>query len=363
MSTAINLVSYQKFRDWMKEFQLDQDETAVKGRWDAIGTLTDEIEDDELEALIRLVLKTRQIPASAAVDKFVSHFAKGGPFSARENERELQVLSAIALLNIASDSQNYLAEKAALTILTSLVGGARKPRLPFDLLVLGTAAAGALSIGAGRRPSSPTLQAPTHVNFEAVAKALGENDWTAAATSIKTSGTAVDGAIQLLATRTKDALEVFSSILQQQDEELQMLWWLLGGRSEDLDLPFDAISGDKQALVLAKELADHTKLLPGPPSIKALLSKAGLKSRGKIEIVSAINGCDGKWLNPLVDGFEISPVLHPIHFGIKRRLEVEDGAEWVANWSAVTGLKADIAFIPLNLGELFYREQLLLQAE
>lgn len=362
MTTTGNSKNYSQFQTWMAEFQLGDNNESIKRRWNAVVKLADEIDFEDIEALVRLALKTRQLPSSASVDRIVTHLQDGDSFSATQNARELEVLSAIALVYIASDPENNFASEAALSVLTSLMAGTRKPNLPFDLLGLSTAAIDALSRGVGRRPAPPTVKATPRVSFETGAKALASNDWAGASNGLTASGTSTDAAIQQLSKQLSTVTETMTLILQQQDEELQMLWWLLGGRSEDLDIAFDALSGDKQALTLAKELAAHTTLLPGPSSVPSLLAKAGLKARGKVGVAAAVNACDPDWLRPLVDGLQISPVVHPIHFGIERQLEVGSGIDWIANWAAVTGLKADIAFAPLTLGELFYRERLLLQA-
>lgn len=363
MTTTGKSKSYSQFQTWMAEFQLGDNNESIRRRWNAAVKLADEIDFEDIEALVRLALKTRQRPSAASVDSIVTHLQEeGDSFSASQNARELEVLSAIVLVYIASDPENSLASEAALTVLTSLVAGTRKPNLPFDLHGLITAAIDASSRGVGRRPAPPTVKATPRVSFETGAIAIAGNDWGGASNALTASGTATDSAIQQLSNQLSNVTKTMTLILQQQDEELQMLWWLLGGRSEDLDIAFDALSGDKQALTLAKELAAHTTLLPGPSSVPSLLAKAGLKARGKVGVATAVNACDPDWLRPLVDGLQISPVVHPIHFGIERQIEVGSGTDWVANWAAVTGLKADIAFAPLTLGELFYRERLLLQA-
>ena len=151
-----------------------------------------------------------------------------------------------------------------------------------------------------------------------------------------------------------------NTFVRVQDEELQMLWWLTGQRSEDLDCAFGAVAADAQSLVFAKELADHTEFLPGPASVKGLLSRAGLKERKKIAISTAINAADSAWVRKFVPEGEPSPVSTPIHFGIKRQLETGQGEAWIAGWAAAVGVKATLAVSPLGLGVLFYRERLLL---
>jgi hypothetical protein len=158
---------------------------------------------------------------------------------------------------------------------------------------------------------------------------------------------------------TAQAIRAANTFISIQDEELQMLWWLFGERSYDLDCAFSAIPAEAQALVLAKELADKTEFLPGPISAKALLSRAGIKDRKKVTIPDAVNRCDSAWLASLVNDSRASPVSQPIHFAIQRKRETGDQTSWVAGWAAAAGVEADRAVSALTLGNLFYRERLL----
>lgn len=353
---------YSEFKGWMAEFHFGADEELLKLQWASLGTLSKKLESDDLETLVRLALKSKQAPADADTQRITELFNAEPSFSAISHARELQVLSAAALVHLARAPNSKLSVNAALTLCTSLVAGARKVSLPMDLPRISAAAIAALSSGVGRRPLMPVLLKVPRISFETGAKALETNVWVEAKQGIAASGAAADAAVQQLMNQFINVSRYFEKVVRQQDEELQMLWWLLGGRSEDLDVAFESVTGEKQALVLAKELAAHTVLPPGPQSVTALLSRAGLKTKGKVEVAKAISGCDTAWLKSIADSDPISPVTLPIHFGIQRQLEVGSGTAWVANWAAVTGLKEDLSLAPLALGELFYRERLLQQA-
>ena len=94
--------------------------------------------------------------------------------------------------------------------------------------------------------------------------------------------------------------------------------------------------------------------------MKGLLSRAGLKERKKLAVSDAINAADAAWLHTLVDHHDPSPVTMPIHFGIKRQLETGAGEAWIAGWAAAVGVPANLQMPSLTLGNLFYRERLLL---
>ena len=97
--------------------------------------------------------------------------------------------------------------------------------------------------------------------------------------------------------------------------------------------------------------------------MKPILSRAGLKERKQLGagIAAAINACDGNFLQELVEGVEPAPVVRPLHFAIHRKLEAGDDKSWTANWSAVTGIDAELTLPGIGLGNLFYRERLCLK--
>jgi hypothetical protein len=127
-----------------------------------------------------------------------------------------------------------------------------------------------------------------------------------------------------------------------------------------LDCRFDAVKVELQPLIFAKELADATEYLPGPRSVRALLSRAGLKDRKKIAVADVINAAEPVWMKTFMPENDLSPVTTPIHFGLRRQLETGAGETWIAGWAAAVGLPADFALAPLALGMLVYRERLLM---
>jgi len=159
--------------------------------------------------------------------------------------------------------------------------------------------------------------------------------------------------------RQQGLMQSVDSFLRMQDEELQMLWWLIGSRSVDLDVPFEKLPPEAKPLFLAKELAEDTELLPGPPSIKGLLSRAGLPETA-IDIARVINGADAVWLRGFLPEDEPSPVTTPIHYALKRQVETGAGQAWVAGWAAAVGAPTDLSVKSIQLAVLFYRERLLI---
>ncbi|WP_338821399.1 GTPase-associated system all-helical protein GASH [Bradyrhizobium septentrionale] len=172
---------------------------------------------------------------------------------------------------------------------------------------------------------------------------------------------AADVALKSTVTRINSSIDKMGAYMRVADEELQMLWWLLGERSLDLNLPFDKVDQTMQPLVFARELVDRTASSPGPLALSALLSRAGLKSRGKLAVVAAVNAVSEQWAAKAIETVSASPITTPIHYALEKRVETGDPEAWAKSWAAVTGLGEDEAVPPLELGELFYRERLFLK--
>ena len=142
-------------------------------------------------------------------------------------------------------------------------------------------------------------------------------------------------------------------------EELQMLWWVLGGYSRSLDKPFSEIDTLIKPFALAHELGKMTDVSPGPTSIRAMLSRVGI-GREELRLVDVVNAVDCDWAETASNSKLVSPATTPIHFALEQRAELGSSDTWQAGWSTLTGLAIDVSLPSILLAELFYREHLFL---
>ena len=283
-------------------------------------------------------------------------------FEMSGNDRELQVLAA-ACLTLLMEREGLVGAFAAIAATTAGIGGARKPDLPMDLAALGEAAILRCGEATRQRPSLGTLDPNDMTKFtfeKASAKVREQFSVENVATAFALAADETRAVMRRFVENESARVSQIGRFLRVQDEELQMLWWLTGRRSWDYDCAFDAIAVDAQPLVFGNELADSTEFLPGPRSVKAILSRAGLMERKKLSIPTAVNAADSKWLQTLIGEADPSPVSTPLHATIKRQLETGAGEAWVAGWASSTGVSATHALSALALGDFFYRERLLM---
>jgi len=354
---------HRDFPRWHAAIAIGDEAERQSARWASVSAITAHADRAMVEALVRLAFATAHQPASShAVSKIHEALREeDDTFDPDGTARELQVLAG-ACLAVLFERNDDIGAAAALSVATAGLGGARSLDLPMDLLVLAETGLERMAEANRMRPDLSEYinsEAPT-VDFEAAATKAKEGNYEAVAQAFTLAAKGVQGALRTLATCQANAIRTADRFIQIQDEELELLWWLTGGRSSDLDCGFDGVPAGAQPIVFAKELADGTTLLPGPRSIKPLLTRAGLKERKKLTIASALNAAPSKWLWPLVEGEgDPSPVTQPIHFAIKRHQETGGGEAWVPNWAAVVGIDASRQLSALLLATLFYRERLL----
>lgn len=336
------------FPRWYRGLELGDDLARRQARWEGISTLAKRADFALVEALIRLSFKTRQPASPPSVQLMRDVFRDADDtFEKQGNDREIQVLAGASLAVIMCESTD-IASLTALAVTTTSLAGGRRVDLPMDLGVIAEDALLRLSASNRQRPDLTTYGKGTNAAFDfktAAAKVRETQNWDGVAEAFVLAGES-----------TRSALARF---ILTQDEELQMLWWLIGQRSSAYDCRFDEVPVLAQPLVLSSELADITDILPGPPSVKALLSRAGLKESAEITIPTAVNAAKPEWLRNWIGESTPSPVTMPLHDAIRRQLETGAGDDWIAGWAATTAISASLALPVLTLGTLFYRERLL----
>ncbi len=361
-----------EFPAWMHEFELGGNDDARHLRWNGVIGVTRDAEKDSIEPLVRLAFKsvTRSKPNSDALAEIVEAFRQADPERPVDPiGREIEVLAAACLVVlIDSNEDQELATATALAVATASMCAARKPNLPMDLAGIASRQLCELSEANSRRPDFSrylgTVLSPLNLDGAAKQYQAAQNaDGFSAA--MKTVADMTNNALKAVLQNQQRALNATEKSMAMQDEELQMLWWLIGGRSWNLDCLFQEVATEARTLVMAKELADLTNIHPGPASIKGLLSRAhvGDAQTSIQNVVMATESGVTEWLNALLDDIgdeDPSSVTLPLHLAIKRQFEAGRGDTWVAAWAGAAGIPVDFTCPQLQLAEHFYRERLLI---
>ena len=355
---------HQDFARWYHAVCIENDAARITARWEGVLNVVKSTDHLMVEALLRLAYGGRARPAIQTLKAIRQAFKDADDaFDMSDNNRELQVLAGATLAVLMESLHEEMGDFAALAATTAALGGARKPDLPMDLAALGETAIAHWGEQNRKRPLLDDFmpnQIPK-IDFDPAATKVREvQNWQGVAEAFALAAEHASQGMQMIARRQAEAITEIDNFIRIQDEELQMLWWLIGQWSETYDCTFQSVPSEAQPFVFASELANCTAFLPGPPSVKSILSRAGLKLRGKLAVTKAVNAPPADWLENLVEGIDLSPLSTPLHVAIKRQLETGAGETWIAGWAASTEINAKYTLSKLKLGELFYRERLLL---
>jgi hypothetical protein len=348
------------FARWYGEVSME--DSKAQARWIGLNQAIASPSRATVEVLTRLAFDSKasaggyKDPALAEKLNAFHDAFKAADTDYEPEKRESQVLAAYALVQLFGSYS-----LAQLAVTTTSFDGARTPVLPMDLVGLAEQAIKTLSTSRRQRPDMSRLKlSPTQIAYQPDFAGVQPNDPQALKPVFVALNGTMDASLKAVVADANASIDRMGNYMRVVDEELQMLWWLLGERSLDLDLPFDKVDGAIQPMVFARELATRTVSSPGPVAIAALLSRSGLKSRGKLSIVTAANALPVDWATMAVGQFAASPVTTPVHFALDKRVEAGAPDAWAAHWSALCALAADASLSPLRLAELFYREHLFL---
>jgi len=327
------------------------EEGKAKARWAGVARAIAHPRVEEVEAFIRLALGSRQVPDQAVMNRIIENIRSGDvTFGTAAAARETQVLAAAALV-----ARLPFSETVALALTTAYLDGARKPALPMDLFTMAENAVRTKAQTSRVRKKLELLK-PISWEWSLTEEEIAEFEPQKMVEGLRN---AVDAAIAAVVGSVNDILKDFEKAQEISDEELQMLWWLIGGEMPTGET-FENLETNVRPFAVAHELARRTTRRPGPLGVPALLSRSGLTRQTEIKIVDAVNAMDDAWSKSTVATLPISPVTQPLHEAVRRRTETGAGENWVKNWSAVCEIDEGYALPALRLAELFYRERVLL---
>lgn len=345
---------------WYREVGIDENRDRLQRRWNGVATFVRGMTDKGWEDALRVVFRAKAAPTEEGIGQIRKIFKEADEmFDMHGNDREVEILCAASLAVLIERNDN-VAAAGALATSTAAFSGARTAELPMDLRGLAEIAIKRIAEENRKRPNlQQVLGNVSPVSFAAAKEKLQQWDQNGVGAAFDVAGTAVAATLENLRKQLGTVTERTGKFIAIQDEELEMLWWVFGERSEALNLPFKDVGAKAQPLVFGKELADATKFLPGPGSAEGLLQRAGLKDNKKISIPEAVNAADTSWLKSSMPSTAVSPLTRPIHFAIGRKLETNDDNAWIAGWASSSGIDEKQSFSALTLGTLFYRERLL----
>lgn len=299
-------------------------------------------------------------------DWFRDAFGTSDPsFSMIDNEREAAVLAAGLIEAAVGDGNTY----AGLAAVATAVGGLRSPKVRPALIAelqtaLTSSAAkarhrGVIEIAAIKNPAA------TKAGAEAATLAQS-GDWAKTAALFKQVSDESSSSIKTLASQVAGVVKPLIQQAAELREEVDMLWWHLGGWSRAFDRPFADMDPGLAAVLAGMDLADLSRTVHGPAAAAAILLRT--VSLGRADMATAIKfqqcvdalGEEDLARLDLEDALKVVPDICPVLAAFMKAREAGHSPAWHASYAKATGLKADAAMTPSALAMQVYRERQLL---
>jgi hypothetical protein len=348
----------EKFNGWYGGMEFSENAEVRAQRYAAIQAASRSPSMTTLEVLVRLAFRTKMQNLSTEAGQVRNQLAEAG---LAVSDEEAALLAAVTLAMIL-ENQDATAGKAAALVTGAFCAGLRTLRQPMDLVGLAIAAQNYLAETARRRPPleqqkliNPQIDISAHLNV------LQEGNIATVRAAIDALASASRQTLTALATRQRAFETAVQGYVKVQDEELDILWWLQGGRCTRFDQTFEEVRPEFRPIVIAVELAALTKVLPGPTALPSLLSRAGVDDVVQLPIPEMVQGLPHEWLGRVLPEDkvgQVSATTTPILEAVRRRQEVDGQDTWVSAWATVTGVEATASLPARTLAELVYRELL-----
>jgi hypothetical protein len=164
--------------------------------------------------------------------------------------------------------------------------------------------------------------------------------------------------IKQLAASANGAVEVVFNENRRLAEEVDLLWWHLGGHSFLLDQPLDEVPEIAKPIVIGMDVGEMVNVLPGPFGVYGIIRKAlGSAADTSIKLSEAVKAITSDHAS-LVSKKPNRYAVAPVHAAVSDTLISEtpvSGPQFKRN----TGLSYDIKLTAYELALQAYHERVL----
>lgn len=265
---------------------------ALQKRWAAVNAF--EVGRDEIVSLVEAFFGFFEGKANFLAGFREAFQEADSAFRMRENNREVSVLAGAILVTVMEESSSELGDLAALALVSCAAQNLRAAPCVADI---------------------PEL-ALKHLTRRTISRGKLDPDVES------------DDENQLQVMQLQRGLDVIG-------EESNVLWWVFGESSRDTNQRWSECSVPQTALMAGKELADLTRVPPGPAAAAALLDRvvkhAKSKPPAQVIVMDAIAGVPLDWRKNFAQAHCPAALenLRPVSRGIQMSVDLADGAAWV----------------------------------
>jgi len=362
---------HKYFAEWYRAAGLQPKAEDLEKRWQGVENFAKEIKVQNAIELVRLFY-ARPPQGSDFVDTYSTTFQSADTtFHMRENGLELQVLAGATIAHIIEKTRTNVADALALAMLCGYCQGLRQNVLNGEIVGYARTYLAEKSIRVRESDGNFSVSAPDvdmDELLDALTSAATGNSLTVIKEPIRPPFEQLAGAISELATSINNVGEKFTHEINIRREESDILWWVFGEHSRDLDTIISELQMPFAALVAGKELADLVRVVPGPIAASAFLDKmlrfVDPDLSKAISIKDAINAAPREWRRRLIEETAARGIddIYPVHLAMQKSLEFEKATEWLTPFDKIGDLKSKRAVAPLDLATQMYHERMLMRA-
>jgi hypothetical protein len=362
---------HKYFAEWYRAAGLQPKAEDLEKRWQGLENFAKKIKVQNAIELVRLFY-ARPPQVSDFVERYSAALQSADPtFPMRENGLELQVLAGATVAHIVEKTRTTVTDAVALAVLCDYCQGLRQNVLNSEILEYARAYLAEKAVRMRESDGNFAVTEPD-VDLEdsldtLITAATGTN-LTSLKEPIRPPFEQLADAISKLAASVNKMGEKLAQETRSHREESNILWWVFGEHSRDLDTRMTELQLPFATLLAGKELADLVKIVPGPIAASAFLDKmlrfADPELSKSTSIKDAVNAAPREWRVRLIEEVAARGVedICPVHLAVQKSLEVEKPTEWLAPFERASDLKSKGAIAPLDLATQVYHERMLMRA-
>lgn len=348
------------FADSYRVAGLNPGHDTLKLRQEPFDSLLNNIDVHMAIKLIRIYFG---LPSQDNAEWFRAAFGETDTsFSLIDNAREAAVLAS-GLLNAAMDNgESY----AALAVLTTAAGN-REPIVRDNLIQKAINSLNQKSISERQHTlkSASTLKVPQQIKTP---EEFDSTDLEQVAKMMQKHTDEIYNIVKNIVSQARNIITPLHAEVDALREEVEILWWHIGGWSRILEKPFSELDLAVSASMAGLDLAALIHSSTGPAAAPAILHRTIYSGRQsdieKITVAEMANSFHEESLKLLkIDFHQLSNNcdIFPTLTALAKASEIGVGDSWFSSYEKLTNLNPnDISFKPLELAMQVYREHLLL---
>ena len=317
------MTMHTDFSEWFRAANLELPDEVLQKRWAGVDAF--EVGRNEVVSLVEVFFGFFD-----GKDAFLGVFRKAfqdadSSFRMRENNLELSVLAGAKLVAVMEDVTMALGDFAALALVACAAQNLRGTPCVAEIPELAVKHLARRSINRGQ----------------------------------------LDADDASVPDESQTALKQLRRDLDVIGEESNVLWWVFGESSRDTNKRWSECTVPQTALMAGKELADLTRISPGPAAAAALLDRvvkfAKPQPLVRIAVKDAIADISLEWRQKFAKDRYVSALanLTPVSQGVKLSVDLAADGAWVQSLAASTKIQRGGKIKPNLLAYQIYIECLL----